>query len=189
MTVFVYSLQIYYTTGLTQSEWYKSQQEQGGQILRYPTILIWLYGKPDILDPRLDYRVDLMMRNGLLDEIHDMRGKVLKNQVIGADSNYTRGVLQAIGTVLNMCDTDSSSLGFKEFDEYFNLKESLEPQSKQDIDKALKQGVEKMKLATRQYARQQVHWIKNKLGPAIIEEHKKETGAFYVIDATGMLGF
>lgn len=161
------SLEIFYTTGITQSEWYKRQK----QTLLYPTIMIWLYGKSEELNERLDTRVDAMIERGLVQELKEMRKKVLTNQVIGgAESiDYNRGILQAIG--------------FKEFHNYFEAIES--GQHAEIVQTEFRKGVEQMKLATRQYARQQVQWIRNKLVPSIIEEHDQEMGAFYLIDATG----
>ena len=41
-----------------------------------------------------------------------------------------------------------------------------------------------MKTATRQYARKQVSWIKNKLAPKCLSEHDNDFGGIYLIDAT-----
>ncbi|KAJ3337177.1 hypothetical protein HDU91_001551, partial [Kappamyces sp. JEL0680] len=157
------SLEIYYTTGMTQSAWYAKQKREADSVLRWPTVMIWLYGRPDILDPRLDARVDDMLAKGMINEMLDMRAKVVGGQVVGTESAYTRGVLQAIG--------------FKEFHDYFLALEAGDGSDK--TDGLFQEGVEKMKLATRQYARQQVHWIRNKLAPAILQEHDSGNAAFY----------
>lgn len=168
------SLEIYYTTGKTQSEWYSSQDK--GK-LRFPIVMIWLYGSPEVLDARLDARVDAMIKRGLIQEIQVMRQLMRDDMVVGGGKylanggGYTRGVLQAIG--------------FKEFHDYFEALESPDENKKEELDKLFQAGVEDMKLATRQYARKQINWIKNKLGPAMVEEHGKHNAAFYVIDATG----
>lgn len=165
------SLEIYYTTGITQSKWYQDQKEDESLKLRFPTIFIWLYSEPDILDTRLDLRVDEMLKRGMVQEMTEMISKMDQHDVIGVDSQYTRGILQAIG--------------FKEFHNYFAcLKNNDE---KEKIEKAFRKGLDDMKLATRQYARQQVHWIKNKLAPECNDEHERGAGAFYVVDATGTL--
>lgn len=157
---------------MTQSAWYSKQREDESNMLRYPVIMIWLYGKPDILDSRLDSRVDQMLHKGLLSEIEELRASIKDEKVIGTKSGYTRGVLQAIG--------------FKEFHDYFQAVE--DPTFNQDLTKSVfEKAVEDMKLATRQYARKQIHWIKRKLGPAILHEHEKNLAAMYVLDATGKL--
>ena len=52
------------------------------------------------------------------------------------------------------------SSGFKEFDAYFE--DPSRPQVEFDM------GIERMKVATRQYATRQVKWIKNRLLPMVI---------------------
>ncbi|KAJ3315715.1 hypothetical protein HDV04_002129 [Boothiomyces sp. JEL0838] len=160
------SLEIYYTTGKRHSAHIEEQKSnESSSKLRFPTCVFWLYGEPTELYPRLDARVDLMIEKGMFQEMKEMRDKMKANQVVGLDSQYTRGVLQAIG--------------FKEFDSYLN---SLD----QGIDSPdlLKTGIDEMKRGTRQYARRQVTWIKNKLAPECLIEHENGTGAFYLIDAT-----
>ena len=56
----------------------------------------------------------------------------------------------------------TSVLGYKEFDAYFKATNS------QDRDVAFKNGLELMKIATRQYATKQLKWIQNKLIPEIL---------------------
>jgi hypothetical protein len=41
-----------------------------------------------------------------------------------------------------------------------------------------------MKISTRQYATQQVTWLKNKLCRNILTEHESNNGAIYILDAT-----
>ena len=162
------SLEIFYTTGKQQSLWYKEQETPS---LQFPTLVIWIYGSPQELDARLDARVDDMIDRGLLAELEEMRGDILDGKVVGGsrDINYKRGILQAIG--------------FKEFHEYFVAKET--GQSDQVIQKEFHKGVEMMKLATRQYARQQIQWIRNNIVPSMLGEHEKGPGAIYLVDATG----
>ncbi|KAJ3326281.1 hypothetical protein HDV06_000157 [Boothiomyces sp. JEL0866] len=160
------SLEIYYTTGKRHSAHIEEQKSKDVDTkMRYPTCVFWLYGEPEELYPRLDERVDLMIQKGMFEEMKEMRDKMKANKVVGLDSQYTRGVLQAIG--------------FKEFDSYLN---SLE--NGVDSPELMNTGVEEMKRGTRQYARRQVTWIKNKLAPECLIEHENGTGAFYLIDAT-----
>ena len=94
------SLEIFYTTGIPHSRHYLNQKhilESSETSLRYPSCIFWIYGKPEKLDPRLDDRVDDMIKKGMFKEMEDMRLKMRTNQVIGADSQYTRGILQVIG--------------------------------------------------------------------------------------------
>ncbi len=70
--------------------------------------------------------------------------------------DYSRGILQAIG--------------FKEFKDYLHAsvqidKENKSPERLKDIETLKLQGIEKMKQKTRQYAKRQMTWIRNKFLP------------------------
>lgn len=70
------------------------------------------------------------------------------------------------------------SLGYKEFHHYLS---SPEPS-----DKAFQDAVDHMKLSTRQYAKRQISWIRNKLLPAVNTANVKESvSPTYLLDATG----
>lgn len=70
-------------------------------------------------------------------------------------------------------------LGFKEFDNYLSYDSPTE--------KEYKESVERTKISTRQYAKRQVHWIRNKLLPAIEQLETCEPKVFmYLLNATGM---
>lgn len=56
-----------------------------------PTCIFWVYSAPDVLNARLDARVDVMIKGGLFEEIQGMRKSV------GSDTDYERGIWQAIG--------------------------------------------------------------------------------------------
>lgn len=159
-------------------------KSNGGSVsaLRYNTLFFWLFANQDVLDARLDRRVDSMLQQGLLEEIKDMREKCKRGEILGAlvkpagvpsttitttttttcaaddtaivEFDYTRGLLQAIG--------------FKEFHVYLS---KLEQEGSGSISSSPSQlhsalfaaGVEEMKAATRRYARRQIQWIRNKL--------------------------
>jgi tRNA dimethylallyltransferase len=90
--------------------------------------------------------------------------------------DYTRGILQAIG--------------FKEFHEYLSMRQSLnpsDPETDQTLKKLRDNGIESMKTGTRQYARRQVTWLKNKLVPPLLFYHRQDSAGIYLIDATGKL--
>lgn len=132
------SLQLYYSTGLLQSDLYSQQREEGrigpGQV-RYPTLIIWLWSEQSGLDLRLDARIEEMVRIGLFTEI-----QTLYDTHASPDSiDFTKGIYQAIG--------------FKEFYPYL----------KSGSIKDREIGMELMKAATRRYARKQIKWIRNKL--------------------------
>ncbi|KAI8927816.1 IPP transferase-domain-containing protein [Entophlyctis helioformis] len=195
------SIEVLYTTGKQHSQWLREQKTAGQQVdtqLRYRTLVFWLYAPIQSLYPRLDSRVDEMVNSGLFEEMQEMRAMMRAGQVAGVSSSsdgasgftgvslasgarddlYKRGILQAIG--------------FKEFHDYFSALEAASEESagskptQQDIDRLRSQGLEDMKRGTRQYARRQITWIRNKLAPVCLAEHAKGHGAFYLIDAESL---
>lgn len=77
----------------------------------------------------------------------------------------------------------SPFIGYREFDRYVELQDSVESQS------AYQLAVESMKQSTRRYAKRQVSWIKNKLIPAVLKVNEghaiDQTTPLYLLDATG----
>ncbi|TFK25018.1 tRNA isopentenyltransferase [Coprinopsis marcescibilis] len=127
---------------------------------RFRTLCFWLFAEPSVLGPRLDARVDQMVERGLLDEVRELR-----HIADGADAtpqhDYSLGIYQ--------------SIGYKEFHEYL---------SKPHDDKEFSIAVERMKLSTRQYAKKQISWIRNKLLPAVTHSNgDDELVSFYLLDA------
>ncbi|KAI9318119.1 IPP transferase-domain-containing protein [Dichotomocladium elegans] len=176
------SLQIYYETGRPQSEILKEQQaehEKHGMQARFKSLIFWLYANPTTLNSRLDERVDKMIETGLFDEIQSLRKRVVNGQVKlpGQDLEmYQRGLWQAIG--------------YKEFDPYFTAVEQQQNQntgepmhSPEDLDRIRLECTEKMKSATRRYAKRQVQWIRNKLLPAVA---KTDDVQVFLLDATDL---
>ena len=116
-------------------------------LLRYDTLLLWVYSDLDVLRERLNKRVDGMINGGLLQEIESMEAFRRKQSETGAAVDTTRGIWVAIG--------------YKEFGEYF---EALRGGSDRVRLQQLKeQCTEQMKAATRQYAKSQIRWIRLRL--------------------------
>ncbi|PLW18170.1 hypothetical protein PCANC_12683 [Puccinia coronata f. sp. avenae] len=117
----------------------------------YRTLVFWLYSETERLVPRLDARVDKMIENGLMDEVRDlklMREKMTEGNPTRTD--FSRGPFQAIG--------------YREFESLVSTTEA-ESTSTQVTSKEVAEATELMKIATRQYAKSQVKWMKNKLLP------------------------
>ncbi|XP_046802329.1 tRNA dimethylallyltransferase isoform X2 [Lucilia cuprina] len=113
------AIEFYQQTGQTLSSKLNEQRQQPGGNrlggpLRYPhTILLWLRCNQDVLNKRLDKRVDAMLEQGLLREIrafhneHNVNNSISGNTCdttstsasvsSSSSSNYTKGVLQTIG--------------------------------------------------------------------------------------------
>ncbi|KAG1140025.1 hypothetical protein G6F37_000901 [Rhizopus arrhizus] len=169
------SLKIFHQTGQPQSEIIKLQKEQNesdGLKPRYRSLIFWIYAEPSKLNPRLDARVDQMIETGLFDEIKDLRNRVVQGLVKMPDydvERYQRGLWQAIG--------------YKEFDPYFNALE--EGKEETDLLKIKIECTERMKAATRRYAKRQIQWIRNKLLPTVLNS-KGDDVLVYVLDANDL---
>lgn len=157
------ALEIYYTTEKKTSELYLEQKydELEDSSLKFNTLVLWVYSEPDVLRPRLDTRVDKMMEIGALEEIKELY-EFYKLQDPKPD--LTRGIWQVIG--------------FKEFLTWLET-------SNEDFQ----EGVEKMKIRTRQYAKSQIKWIKNLLATELNKESRfnfQYGGKMYLLDATDL---
>ncbi|KAF9228613.1 tRNA isopentenyltransferase [Gyrodon lividus] len=179
------SLQIMKETGRPPSE-IIAEQSESALIPRYRTLCFWLYAEPSTLNPRLDERVDDMIKQGLLDEIRALQKiKIASSSLASAPSSlgdirqqdnlststnepdYTLGIYQCIG--------------FKEFRNFLSS-----PAAPQD---AFADAVEEMKHSTRKYAKRQVTWLRNKLLPAIHTANASfdcnvPIASMYLLDAT-----
>lgn len=160
------ALEIYLTSGEKPSELYREQKldELEDSSLKYNTLLFWLYCEPEILKKRLDDRVDVMMKTGALDEIKDMDSYYQKQD---PKPDCTRGIWQVIG--------------FKEFLPWL--------ENGRTDNLLFEEGVDRMKIRTRQYAKYQVKWIKKLLGVELNKESRfnfKYGGKMYLLDATDL---
>ncbi|VEN48899.1 unnamed protein product [Callosobruchus maculatus] len=101
----------------------------------------------DILDDRLNKRVDSMVEQGLVNELLDFHHKYnLGRLKTNNQPDYTKGIFQAIG--------------FKEFHCYLML--SKEQQASDEGKEELAKAVEQLKLVTRRYAKKQKKWVTNR---------------------------
>lgn len=169
------SLEVLHTTGKRHSEWVKETEEARGsaETLRFPTLLFWLYAEKQVLDKRLNDRVDDMVTRGLFDELRQLS----KEQLASGkdDDKFTSGLKQAIG--------------FRDFGPYLRHLKTITADaqdSKDEVVEQLKQtGLTNMKLSTRQYAKRQITWIRNKLLAECRATQAKSIQAHtYVLDAT-----
>ncbi|KAJ4488303.1 tRNA isopentenyltransferase [Lentinula aciculospora] len=141
------SIRIIQETGRKPSELI---HEQSQDILqpRFRTLCFWVYSKPEILKTRLDLRVDKMLKQGLLEEVRALQA--FSNNADISDneettSDYTFGIFQ--------------SIGYKEFHRYLSSPDPTEDE--------FSEAVKSMKTSTRQYAKRQTSWLRNKLLPML----------------------
>ncbi|KAL1925192.1 uncharacterized protein VTP21DRAFT_75 [Calcarisporiella thermophila] len=150
------SLEVFLQTGKRHSDIILEQWEGDFRTsrVRFPTCVFWLYTPPETLNPRLDARVESMIKTGLFEELRNMRSLEKSGQARcpGNEQDYTRGIWQAIG--------------YKEFLPYFSALESPPPSFTEEALATLRdQCISAMKAATRRYAKRQITWIRNKLVP------------------------
>ncbi|GAA5891416.1 hypothetical protein JCM6882_004687 [Rhodosporidiobolus microsporus] len=151
----------------------QEQQARPDEGARFRTLIFWLYAENDSLHPRLDGRVDKMIQRGLLSEIDELWQ--VANAPSAEATNYSKGIYQAIG--------------YKEFEPYLSLRHrdpSLTLETDPTLRKLFDQGVESMKVSTRQYAKRQVKWIKSKLLPAVRKLEDQGEVTVVLLDASDL---
>lgn len=157
------ALEVFLKIGTTLSDIIKEQRDAPGGSrlggpLRYEHILLfWLRCNQDVLNARLDKRINNMILDGLLEEIRTFHDSLAVSQ---APKDYTKGILQTIG--------------FKEFipylDEYDQSQDNLITEYiKNDCRTAKPNGfdllqkcLEELRIATKRYSKKQIKWVKHR---------------------------
>lgn len=130
--------------------------------LRYDTLVFWTHASSNVLCTRLEERVESMISQGLFEEVASMIAFLQDQKQKGTANDQSRGIQIAIG--------------FKELLPY-NMDESKSSALRQE-------GVERIKISTRQYAKRQTRWIRLKLQRAL-----KASGAgdnMFLLDGTDL---
>ena len=152
------SLQVFSRTGLTHSELLEKKggsPESGfGGGLRYDKsriCIIEVWSEQSVLETRCDKRVEKMMARGLVKELQDFHEEFNKRRAEEGKwdmtaLSYDKGIWQ--------------SIGFKEFHSYLCLSE--EERETEEGRRLFSEGVERMKISTRQYSRRQAKWIRRR---------------------------
>ena len=135
---------------------------QSQSALHYDTLIFWTHAKSGFLNPRLEKRVDAMVLDGLLSEVESMYNFLLDREQQGISVDQARGIWVAIG--------------FKENLPYLMHGYDLG----NDLERLKKEGIERTKIATRQYAKRQVRWIKLRLQRAIATANASHR--FFLLD-------
>ncbi|KAG0705323.1 tRNA isopentenyltransferase [Suillus ampliporus] len=174
------SLRVIKDTGKTPSE-IIAEQSKTSLIPRYRTLCFWLYAEPSVLNERLDARVNDMIKQGLLDEIKELRAIASSHIRRSPDAVITEPSDESAGQQTDYTLGIYQSIGYKEFHDYLASPEPSE--------KLFASAVEQMKCGTRQYAKRQIRWLRNKLLPAIYStnsggDHAAALLPIYLLDAT-----
>ncbi|CAH8466042.1 unnamed protein product [Schistosoma turkestanicum] len=146
---------------------------------RYPgdSLILWLDCASDVLNTQLNKRVDKMLDSGLVDELDTFLNKVNvsppifnETETFDANENVKRTRVEKLKNLFSVeLETVSDpmtrrgllqSIGFKEFSDYL----ALLPEERDTVEASvlLKRAVNNVKTATRQYARRQVSWVRNR---------------------------
>ncbi|KAF2168225.1 hypothetical protein M409DRAFT_65705 [Zasmidium cellare ATCC 36951] len=180
------SLEIYLQTGRKASEIYAEQRARknhangkNGDVdmldtptMRFPTLLIWVHAQADVLRERLDKRVDKMLERGLLQEVETLEKFVDEQATAGTPVDETRGIWV--------------SIGYKEFKDLARFLRD----GGTDLDrqkKLMSEAREKTQIATRQYSKRQIRWIRIKLVNALAEARSSES--LYLLDGSDLASF
>lgn len=173
------SLELYFQTGRPASEIYAEQKRltreamtngsAGPGQLRFPTIVLWVHANKEVLNARLDKRVEAMIEQGMMAEARQMLDYLQARQSQNITIDPTKGVW--------------ISIGFKELEPYLSaLAEGSISESELE---AVKQScIESVKTATRQYATSQIKWIRNKLWTSLAEIDM--THRLYLLDSSNV---
>ncbi|XP_044016747.1 tRNA dimethylallyltransferase isoform X2 [Aphidius gifuensis] len=166
------SIEVFENHGITHSEILKKQRTEGGCGLGGPlrfqnSIIVWLRCDQEILDDRLDRRVDSMIETGLINELLNFHECYAREWTkINLSPDYTKGIFQ--------------SIGFKEFHNYLILPDD---EKKSEKGQALfDQGVKDLKLVTKRYARRQQRWIMNRF----VKRTDRQVPPIYELNCTNL---
>ncbi|GAB6033072.1 tRNA dimethylallyltransferase [Chamberlinius hualienensis] len=163
-------LQVYQQTGKPLTQLIEKQKSvKGGSSLGGPlrfknSCIFWIQCEPEVLNDRLDSRVDEMIKNGLVEELNAFHQRYNKQRLQeNTPADYTNGIFQ--------------SIGFKEFHDYLTLKlEELDNKG----PGYLKKGVELLKQRTQRYAKTQQKWIRNRF----LKYPDRQVPPIFPVDAT-----
>jgi tRNA dimethylallyltransferase len=111
--------------------------------------VLWIDADKDMLDDRLNKRVEKMIQQGLIEEVKDLY-KIMKGQ------HTSLGLAQSIGF--------KEFLPYLEFIEQKTFEAVADPVNYQKkLDQVFMECIETLKRATRKYARKQLQWIRNRV--------------------------
>ncbi|KAJ6636465.1 tRNA dimethylallyltransferase, partial [Pseudolycoriella hygida] len=165
------ALEVYENYGKTLTDILSEQKSNeggnyyGGPLRFHHIILFWLQCDQDILNKRLDLRIDDMLSQGLIKEIRSFYNSFIasdKSESSKEKIDYSKGALQ--------------SIGLKEFIPYlekydeqedqriidFLLSDQTENQSPPEGLAEIKSCLETLRLVTKRYSKRQPKWIKNR---------------------------
>lgn len=178
------SLEIYLQTGRKASDIYAEQRSRrevdGGGVqllkgpqMRFPTLVFWVHAEAAALRSRLDARVEKMLDGGLLQEVEELSAFAADQAMRDAPVNETKGIWV--------------SIGYKEFKDYIRALRNGTDCDEKNLSKLKSVATETTQIATRQYAKRQLKWIRIKLLNALVETGSSDR--LYLLNGTDVTRF
>ena len=185
------SLEIYYLHGgMPTSEVYRLQKlnerkekEQRGEsideVARFRNLIFWVHADPEVLNERLGGRVDKMVSEGLFDEIEELWRWYLSLKEERKEVDLMRGVWQSIGFKEFLpwlqARAEAGLAKFQSGEKVAGVGEKVrDGEVGERLESLRREGLERMKIGTVQYARTQVKWIRIKLMNAVRDANEEE---------------
>ncbi|KAI1395389.1 tRNA isopentenyltransferase [Hypoxylon fuscum] len=169
------SLEIFLTTGKRASDIYAEQKQakavSDSAKSPWQSLMFWVYTDPEVLKERLNQRVAKMHQNGLMDEVRSLHESRRQRSEKGEIVDLTRGIWQ--------------SIGYKQMEPFLDAER--DGSSSTERDKLKEAGLEDIRIATRQYAKYQLRWIRQKSLPAIKEHEAMDY--LFPLDSSNIEGF
>ena len=186
----VRALQVYQKTNKKYSDLIKEQHRLSGDNqarisgrLRFANSLILnLDVDKSILHERIDKRVELMEKNGLINELTSFFNSYneIKKENRFSYLDHRKGIFQVIG--------------FKEFNDYFNYMFKQELNGKRIVDermtnnevikdKLMRRGLSNLKMITKKYSKTQLDWYRNRI---LSNLNRRQTPPIFNLNANSL---
>ncbi|RDA90233.1 hypothetical protein CP533_6860 [Ophiocordyceps camponoti-saundersi (nom. inval.)] len=167
------SLEIYLNTGRTASDLYAEQEQRRRAAHQHSEpwdkLLFWVHTDRDVLCHRLDRRVDVMLEDGLIDEVRQL--SALRRESGDPSLDFTKGIWQ--------------SIGYRQFEPYVRAQEDTTTTTpKPDLPTLQSTALEEVKAATRRYAAHQTRWIRYKQMRRLRDQGPEAISSLYLLDST-----
>lgn len=193
------SLRVIVSTGKRHSDWIAEQEaaasaglqdvdsshEESKGVVHWcgkpiRVLFFLLYAPRPVLNDRLNGRTGKMIERGLLREIQELRHLAAQK---GSAEDLTKGIFQSIGykefkPFLDTLDAHRQASGINKSVDIDDV--DVDALSG-DLKRLFDQGLEEMKVATRQYAKKQLMWTKNKLLPEVRQRRSKGQQVEFVL--------
>lgn len=137
--------------------------------MRFDTLIFWAHVDSNVLQPRLDERVDAMVSRGLITEAQSMFARFQELESAGHVIDQSAGIWAAIG--------------YKEYLPFLHATRAANVDIKR-LEELKQEGVDRTKIETRQYSKNQIRWIKNELLRALEQERLEKM--LFLLDATDL---